>query len=160
MAKIPDDQRPPRKAKDPARPTRAKAARPDMQPLAPALAELLNPAIARGTAGVGSQTGLTPPPDNSRDRRADFAAAHTARKSARPDSGRPLPGPPPQAGEGEKGFAEAPQAFYRDDAELREASPELARALGLTDDNASAPSPRPNPGLPGFGPSRKQVGQA
>jgi excinuclease ABC subunit B len=178
MAKSSDDStRPPKKAKDPARPTRAKAARPDMQPLGPALAELLNPAIARGTAGVGSQTGLTPPPDNSRDRRADFAAAHTARKSARPESGRPLPDPPPPqvglarladhnaqpgqarvaagegdkgraAGEAEKGFAEAPQAFYRDDAELREASPELARALGLTDDASPRP---PSPRLQGEG---------
>jgi excinuclease ABC subunit B len=167
MAKSSDDStRPPKKAKDPARPTRAKAARPDMQPLAPALAELLNPAIARGTAGVGSQTGLTPPPDNSRDRRADFAAAHTARKSARPGEPKsPLPNPPPQAGEGGKGFAageaekgagfaEAPQAFYRDDAELREASPELARTLGLTDD-ASSPPPHapssPSPRLRGEG---------
>src|SRR5215472_15096480 len=66
--------------KDPARPTRAKAARPDLPPIGPALADLLNPAINRGEAGVGSQTGLQPPPDNSRDRRADFSAAHRARK--------------------------------------------------------------------------------
>jgi excinuclease ABC subunit B len=133
MAKIPDDPKPPRKAKDPARPTRAKAARPDMQPLGPALAELLNPAIGRGTAGVGSQTGLTPPPDNSRDRRADFAAAHTARKSAQP------------------GLSEAPQAFYRDDAELREASPELARALGLTDEGAESHGKAAVPSSPSWG---------
>src|SRR6059058_2534466 len=67
--------------KDPAKPTRAKAARPDLPPTAPALAELLNPGIGQGTAGPGSQTGLQPPPDNSFDRRADFAAAHKARKS-------------------------------------------------------------------------------
>src|SRR5258705_338722 len=79
--------------KDPAKPTRAKAARPDLPPTEPALADLLNPAIGRGEAGPGSQTGLKPPPDNSFDRRADFAAAHTARKSTpkefreRPQSG-------------------------------------------------------------------------
>src|SRR5437016_2905601 len=79
--------------KDPARPTRAKANRPDFTPTAPELEALLNPGIRKGTAGLGSGTGLQPPPDNSRDRRADFAAAHTARKSTpkefreRPQSG-------------------------------------------------------------------------
>src|SRR6516164_7837197 len=88
MAKPPDKppQRPARdpakhSKKDPAKPTRAKAARPELLPTAPALARLLNPGIEQGTAGPGSQTGLQPPPDNSFDRRADFAAAHRARKS-------------------------------------------------------------------------------
>lgn len=95
----------PSKTKDPAKPTRAKAAREALSPIAPALAELLNPGIGRGTAGVGSQTGLKPnasaessklkpPSDNSFDRRADFAAAHTARSST------------PQ------GLGEAPQSGY------------------------------------------------
>ena len=44
--------------------------------------------------GAGSQTGLKPPPDNSFDRRADFADAHKARLST------------PQ------GFREAPQKGY------------------------------------------------
>ena len=118
----------PRTPKDPARPTRAKAARPPTHPIGPALADLLNPAINRGEAGVGSQTGLQPPPDNSRDRRADFSAAHRARKST------------------PAGFGEVPQSPYRDNAELREASPELARALGLDGDineegTESSPSP-------------------
>ena len=53
-----------------------------MQPIGPALAELLNPAINRGESGIGSSTGLQPPPDNSRDRRAGGeAAAHRARAS-------------------------------------------------------------------------------
>ena len=66
----------------PAKPTRAKAWRPDLPPTEPALAKLLNPGIDQGTAGPGSQTGLRQlPPDNSWDRRADFANAHTARKS-------------------------------------------------------------------------------
>src|SRR5581483_1224526 len=61
---------------------KSKAHRPDVQPIGPALAELLNPAINRGDAGMGSGTGLQPPPDNSRDRRAGGeAAAHRARAS-------------------------------------------------------------------------------
>src|SRR5437660_12360133 len=60
----------------------SKASRPDVQPIGPALAELLNPAINRGDAGLGSGTGLQPPPDNSRDRRSGGeAAAHRARAS-------------------------------------------------------------------------------
>ena len=55
-----------------------------MQPIGPALAELLNPAINRGESGLGSGTGLQPPPDNSWDRRAGGeAAAHRARASTR-----------------------------------------------------------------------------
>ena len=55
MTPPPDDsKKPPRKPKDPAKPTRAKAARPDTHPIGPALADLLNPAINRGQAEVGS----------------------------------------------------------------------------------------------------------
>src|SRR6202035_5547591 len=88
MAIPPDDRgKPTKKPKDPARPTRSKASRDVLPPIAPALADLLNPAINRGEAGVGSQTGLDQPsglrapPDKSRDRRADFAAAPRARAS-------------------------------------------------------------------------------
>src|SRR5919109_220308 len=90
MAKPPDRPRAPDKPmrhparhskKDPASPTRARGARSELEPVEPALADLLNPGIGQGTAGPGSQTGLKPPPDNSFDRRADFAAAHRARKS-------------------------------------------------------------------------------
>src|ERR1043166_8187636 len=185
MAKSPDS----RKGKDPARPTRAKAAREPRAPIAPALEQLLNPGIAKGTAGVGSQTGLTeradapkrpggplpggenlkekspetglrPPADNSWDRHEDFSAAHGARKSTREaQTSTLLPNPPPspslpspasgggigrgQAGEGDErpGFAESAQAAYTSDAELIEASPELARALGL--DGDAVPSPEP-----------------
>ena len=52
--------------KDPAKPTRAKAARPDSAPLDPALADLLNPAIGQGRAGVGSQTGIPSPQAGAR----------------------------------------------------------------------------------------------
>src|SRR6476646_11654392 len=139
MAKAPDNpnapQEPPRgrkpkpardpakhSQKDPARPTRAKASRPDQPPTDPALAELLNPGIGQGTAGPGSQTGLKPPPDNSFDRRADFAAAHRARKSTG------------------QGLGEAPQAPYRGGAPLGELDPDLAKALGLDDESAPAPA--------------------
>jgi excinuclease ABC subunit B len=132
MTKPPDESKPPRKRKDPARPTRAKAAREALPPIAPALADLLNPAINRGEAGVGSQTGLKPPPDNSRDRRADFAAAHRARAST------------------PEGFEERPQSGYVAKsplrAEPREIDPDLARALGLTNDDAAAPDEAVRPG--------------
>jgi excinuclease ABC subunit B len=65
----------------------SKASRPEVQPIGPALAELLNPAINRGDSGIGSSTGLQPPPDNSWDRRAGGeAAAHRARASTRDKS--------------------------------------------------------------------------
>src|SRR3569832_2768790 len=68
--------------KAPGKAPNSKAHRPDVQPIGPALAELLNPAINRGDAGLGSGTGLQPPPDNSRARRAGGeAAAHRARAS-------------------------------------------------------------------------------
>ncbi|HEY1543700.1 MAG TPA: DEAD/DEAH box helicase family protein, partial [Xanthobacteraceae bacterium] len=117
-----DSKKPPKKPRDPAKPTRAKAARPETIAIGPALADLLNPAINRGEAGVGSQTGLRPPADNSRDRRADFSAAHLARKST------------------PSGFGEVPQSPYRDNAELREASPELARILGIEGDDGEVGS--------------------
>src|SRR3954469_13852134 len=110
-------------AKDPAKPTRAKASRPDLPPIAPALAELLNPGIGQGTAGPGSQTGLQPPPDNSFERRADFAAAHKARKSTA------------------AGFHEAPQSGYAaKGGTTLGMDPELAQALGFTPDEAGGSS--------------------
>jgi len=84
----------------------------------PALADLLNPGIGQGTAGPGSQTGLKPPADNSFDRRADFSAAHRARKSTA------------------QGLGEAPQTPYRS-ARLGELDPDLAKALGLQDDDSA-----------------------
>jgi excinuclease ABC subunit B len=82
MAKTPNKPSgKPKKPKDYAKPTRAKAHRPEAPAPDPALDALLNPGIAKGRAGIGSGTGLQPPPDNSFDRRADRAAEHTARKS-------------------------------------------------------------------------------
>src|SRR6202030_1262558 len=58
MAKRPDRAPAKHSKKAPAKPTRAKAARPDSSPLDPSLADILNPAIGHGRAGVGSQTRL------------------------------------------------------------------------------------------------------
>src|SRR6202521_3798843 len=83
MAKNPDHPKKPAKSPKSKAPN-SKASRPDVQPIAAALAELLNPAINRGESGLGSGTGLQPPPNNSWDRRAGGeAAAHRARASTR-----------------------------------------------------------------------------
>jgi excinuclease ABC subunit B len=100
----------------------SKASRPDVQPIGPALAELLNPAINRGESGVGSSTGLQPPPDNSWDRRSGGEAAmHRARASTRGTSdevakrdaavagGSPVAPPPPSL-ESELRSPRTPQA--------------------------------------------------
>src|SRR5580700_9543667 len=104
MAKTPDSPKNP--GKSPNKTPKSKAHRPEMQPIGPALAELLNPAINRGDAGMGSGTGLQPPPDNSWDRRAGGeAAAHRARASTRDKS-------EDVAKRDATGFEEAPQANY------------------------------------------------
>src|SRR5258708_13288682 len=112
-----------------ARPARARGARRERLPMGPALAALLNPGIAQGTAGPGSQTGLKPPPDNSLDRGADFSAAHRARKST---------------AQGAQGLGEAPQTPYRS-TRLGELDPDLAKALGLHDDDSALPQPESAP---------------
>src|SRR6202023_3211294 len=126
MAKRPDRDPAKHSKKDPAKPTRAKAARPDVPALEPALAELLNPAIGEGRAGMGSQTGLQQPPDNSFDRRADFSAAHRARKST-------------------QGLGERPQSGYvaKGPADI---DPELADALGYGDSDPTKPLTGEPPG--------------
>ena len=74
--------KPPNPPKKPIKTPKSKAHRADIPPIGPALAELLNPAINRGEAGLGSSTGLQPPPDNSYERRAGGEAAmHRARAS-------------------------------------------------------------------------------
>jgi excinuclease ABC subunit B len=119
------DKKRAKKSKDPAKPTRAKANRPDFAPTSPELEKLLNPGIAGGTAGPGPSTGIRPPADNSKDRRADFSAAHTARAST-------------------QGFGEAPQANYPgpEPTPLAGIDPELAQALGFGPEEApSLPPP-------------------
>ena len=156
MAKSPN--LPPRKPKDPARPTRAKASRPDSPATPDALADLLNPAINKGTSGMGSGTG----PDSSfRGASATSEPGIQKQSPSQPlDSGPDAsrrPGmtesgiqPPPDnsfdrradfsashrarksASEG-KGFGEAPQADYTG-APVTGLDPALAQELGLGGD--------------------------
>src|ERR1700734_1989488 len=82
--------------KDPAKPTRAKAARPDASPLDPALADLLNPAVGQGPAGVGSQTGIeretrSPPTSPRRGEIGPGGDAETARGTGIQSPGNPPP---------------------------------------------------------------------
>ena len=115
----------PEKTQGPGAPTRAKAARPATPATPATLADLLNPAINKGTAGMGSGTGkdsgLQPPPDNSWERRKDFSEAHKARKSA-------------------QGFSEAPQSDYTG-SPISGLDPALAKELGLGDEEESPPPP-------------------
>ncbi len=136
MAKNPDT--PKKSGKTP----KSKAHRPEVQPIGPALAELLNPAINRGDAGMGSGTGLQPPPDNSWDRRAGGEAAlHRARASTK-GTGEDVA----KRDASKQGFEEAPQANYGTSATIPTLDPELARQLGLPtaedDDEALARPPR------------------
>src|SRR5262249_2704030 len=147
----------PGRPKKPGKSQRTKAGRPDVLPIGPALAELLNPAINRGDAGMGSGTGLQPPPDNSWDRRAGGeAAAHRARASTPKDfpqsSADPYPMPlrqnpqPPRARKKPAGLEEAPRANDGPAAPIPTLDRELARQLGLPtaedDDEALARPPR------------------
>jgi len=168
MAKSPDK---PKKRKDPAKPTRAKAARPDEPATPDALADLLNPAIKQGTAGLGSGTG------NLSFRGAGDAREPGIQKQARSqllDSGSgpsDRPGmtdksglqPPPdnswerrrdfsqahtarKSAKSKEGFGEAPQRGYEAPPVLG-IDPQLARELGLGDeaDNESPASAKESP---------------
>ncbi|MEH2510608.1 excinuclease ABC subunit B [Nitrobacteraceae bacterium AZCC 1564] len=138
MAKTPGTPKKPPKS------PKSKAHRPDVQPIGPALAELLNPAINRGESGLGSSTGLQPPPSNSKDRRSGGEAAiHRSRastpKTVGDDTGpRPYPQPVGQ----EQGFDEAPQANYGTSATVPTLDPELAKQLGydVEDDDSFRPA--------------------
>src|ERR1700751_153470 len=102
MAKSPDTP------KKPGKTPKSKAHRPDVQPIGPALAELLDPAINRGDAGMGSGPGSKTPPHNSGDRRAGGEApAHRARASTR-DKGEDVA--KRDAAGTTEGLEEAPQA--------------------------------------------------
>jgi excinuclease ABC subunit B len=159
MAKTPDTPKKPVKTPKSKAPN-SKASRPDVQPIGPALAELLNPAINRGNAGMGSGTGLQPPPSNSFERRSGGeAAVHRARKSTpkkfegdagpRPTPLQPFPQPvqPYAPRLSEQGFEEAPQAVYGTSASIPAMDPELAKQLGFTteeEDNAALARPPRN----------------
>src|SRR5579864_569264 len=131
----------PDQPKKPGKTPKSKAHRPEIRPIGAALAELLNPAINRGESGIGSSTGLQPPPDNSFDRRAGGeAAAHRARASTRGTSEE-------VARRDAAGFDEAPQANYGTSATIPTLDPELARQLGLPtaeDDEADLARPPRN----------------
>ncbi|MBR1287408.1 excinuclease ABC subunit UvrB [Bradyrhizobium sp. AUGA SZCCT0177] len=148
MAKKPDS--PKKSGKTPkSKAPSSKASRPEVQPIGPALAELLNPAINRGDAGMGSGTGLQPPPDNSKDRRSGGeAAVHRARSSTPknfpPSSADPYPQPlrpnpqPPGARSNPDGLDEAPQANYGTSATIPTLDPELAKQFGFTTEEEDA----------------------
>jgi excinuclease ABC subunit B len=159
MAKKPDTPKKPAKSiKTPK--AKPGAGRPEVKPIGPALAELLNPAINRGDAGMGSGTGLQPPPSNSFERRSGGeAAVHRARKSTpkkfegdqgmRPTPLQPFPQPvvapyAPRLSE-QKGLEEAPQANYNTSASIPTLDPELAKQLGFTteEEDAEALTARP-----------------
>jgi excinuclease ABC subunit B len=155
MAKRPDNP------KKPGKTPKSRAHRPDVQPIGPALAELLNPAINRGDAGMGSGTGLQPPPDNSWDRRAGGeAAAHRARAStrgssadvAKKDASTKIAGasssPPPARearggeGSGVGGSAASTEAAVPDDRPpTPNPSPPLRGGRGEDGSSASASNP-------------------
>src|SRR4051794_28567255 len=140
MAKNPQNPKKPGKTPKSKAPS-SKASRPEVQPIGPARADLLTPAINRGDAGMGSGTGLQPPPDNSKDRRSGGEAAmHRARKSTPkhfPESSAdpypmPLqqnPQPPGARPNLERGLEEAPQANYGTSAIIPTLDPELAKQL-------------------------------
>jgi excinuclease ABC subunit B len=164
MAKSPREPRDPAKhsRKDPARPTRSKAHRPDAPPTDPALAKLLNPGIEKGTAGMGSGTGLSLPARSFRGASAasepgiqkhapsqhlDSGPSASRRPGMTKDTG--LQPPPDNSFErradrrGEhtarksvaKGFDEAPQRGYVDSGPIPQGiDAELAKALGYDSD--------------------------
>ena len=128
---------PGKKTRDYARPTRSKAHRPDSAPADPALDRLLNPGIEKGTAGMGSGTGLTPPPDNSFERRADRRGEHIARKSTRQEFDEA-----PQRGYVAKG---GPERSSHPGAAL-DINAELRKALGFDTTDPSKPIVERTPG--------------
>src|SRR5207247_4830952 len=89
-----------------------------------------------------SRTGLQPPPDNARDRRAGGeTAAQRARASTRGTSDDVA-----RRDASSQGLEEAPQANYGTSATIPTLEPEIARQLGLPtaedDDEALARPPR------------------
>src|SRR6202041_2769857 len=93
MAKTPSSPKKPGDKTPKSKAPNSKASRPDVQPIGPALAELLNPAINRGEAGVGSTTGA---------------------RSTKEDPPPPPP-PPPTPGGGERGGGGAPPPAAKQD---------------------------------------------
>src|SRR5260370_40941797 len=103
----------PNNPKKPLKTPKSKAHRPDVEPIGPALAELLNPAINRGEAGVGSTTGtrlakrdssFSPPPAREArgggrgERSAPSGAGVGGTTAALPPGPPPPPPRPPNGG--------------------------------------------------------------
>ncbi len=87
--------------------------------------------------------GLQPPPDNSFDRRADFAKAHRARASVA------------------RGFGEAPQQAYvgKTPVPPGELDPDLAKALGIEEQDGNTDDPR-NVITPDMGPAHLRLARS
>ena len=86
---------------------------------------------------------LAPPPDNSFDRRADFAKAHRARASVA------------------RGFGEAPQQAYVGKTPIPpgELDPDLAKALGIEEQDGNTDDPR-NVITPDMGPAHLRLARS
>src|SRR5271169_273252 len=160
MAKTPDSPKKSGKTPKPKAPN-SKAARPEVQPIGPALAELLNPAINRGESGLGSSTGLQPPPDNSWDRRSGGeAAAHRARASTRGKSDDVAKRDASLTGDEASSSSPPPAREARGGIETSEARSVGSEVGGGATDTPPVgyPPPRPSP-IRGDG-EEKQAGSA
>ncbi len=87
---------------------------------------------------------IAPPPDNSFDRRADFASAHRARASV------------------VRGFGEAPQQGYvgKTPVPPGELDPDLARALGIDEEQGAAEENIRNVITPDMGPAHLRLARS
>src|SRR6516162_5836937 len=159
MAKSPDRPQPPQRRdpakhskKDPAKPTHAKAARPDTPSLDPSLADLLNPGIGQGRAGIGAQTGIqsnkqsipTPNPSAQEEGERQLRDQQKPRRGLQPpaDNSWDRRADFAEAHRARasiaRGFNEPPQQSYvcRMPVSPGEIDPDLARALGIEEDGA------------------------
>ncbi|HET9715031.1 MAG TPA: excinuclease ABC subunit UvrB [Pseudolabrys sp.] len=149
MAKPPPKKR--QKNNDPAKPTRAKAARPDEPATPAALADLLNPAIRKGTAGIGSGTGAQHTPKarvKSNDAGESRAPSPSdAARSSRTTHTSGLQPPPDNSWDRRRDFSAAHIARKSTANEFKESrqadfetppvsglDPRLAEELGLSDE--------------------------
>ncbi len=137
--------KPPKKPKDPAHPTRAKAARPRTPATPAALADLLNPAINKGTAGWAR------------------ALACSRRRIIRSTAARIFPPPTRRASRRARDSAKRRRAITparRSAGLIRR----LARELGIGDDDDVSPSSpeasSPSPRLRGEGRGEGQASSA
>jgi excinuclease ABC subunit B len=138
--------------KDPARPTRAKASRPDVPELDPALADILNPAIGKGRAGLGAQTGAQARKDNVREPSPhvgegwEGGGAENYSTSTRHLS-TPTPNPSPQGGGEHAGLKPPPDNSWDRRADVANAHRARKSTQSLsTDGKAQGFEERPQSG--------------